>query len=56
MINPEINFENVADAATALSVLDGMSMAQQTEFAKSEYGQALLKAAKNVQDSDKMAE
>jgi hypothetical protein len=40
------NFEDISDAATALSVLDGMTLAQQKEFVKSEYGQVLIKAAK----------
>jgi hypothetical protein len=44
----DFNFEDISDAATALSVLDSMTYEQQGEFAKSEYGQALFKAAKTV--------
>jgi hypothetical protein len=39
-------FNNFADAATALSVMENMSPEQQKDFAKSEYGKALMDAAK----------
>jgi hypothetical protein len=39
-------FNNFADAATALSIMENMTLEQQQEFAKSAYGKALMSAAK----------